>query len=149
MVDVNRSLPFSLEARTTLTYAHEEIMQLNHRYIGTEHLLLALVRCDSNIAEFFMVRGISKERLRASVQNVRNSSGSSGPETELTRRAVLALERGTEIAQEEEASLVAPVHMLLGLLEITDSIAVGVLKSYGLMPRELAAGCRRFLAPSR
>src|SRR5437588_574331 len=56
---------FTERARRVLTYAQEEAMRFNHNYIGTEHLLLGLVREGEGIAAAVLQRlGVNLERVR-------------------------------------------------------------------------------------
>jgi len=85
-------LPLASESKRVLTYAHEESDRLGHQHIGTEHLLLGILReGNSMVAKVLLEHGFSIEILRkeiASHTGARERSQSTSP-----RRTVLGLER--------------------------------------------------------
>ena len=85
---------FSERARRVLTYAQEEAQQLNHNYIGTEHILLGMVREEDGVAARVLVNlDVNLAKLRSAVEFVigRGEKPSAG-ETGLTSRAKKVIE---------------------------------------------------------
>ena len=78
---------FTERARKVLTLAQEEAQRFNHNYIGTEHLLLGLVREGEGIAAGVLESlGVNLDKVRHEVIRVLSQSSSAGPAQE-TKRA--------------------------------------------------------------
>jgi ATP-dependent Clp protease ATP-binding subunit ClpC len=125
---------FSERARRVLTLAQEEAQNLNHSYIGTEHILLGLVREEEGVAAKVLVSlGAGLNKVRASVEFVigRGEKPSSG-ETGLTPRARRVIELAIDEARHLSHNYIGTEHLLLGLLREGEGIAAGVLDSFGI-----------------
>ena len=125
---------FSERARRVLTLAQEEAQNLNHSYIGTEHILLGLVREEEGVAAKVLVSlGAGLNKVRASVEFVigRGEKPSSG-ETGLTPRARRVIELAIDEARYLSHNYIGTEHLLLGLLREGEGIAAGVLDSFGI-----------------
>jgi ATP-dependent Clp protease ATP-binding subunit ClpC len=125
---------FSERARRVLTLAQEEAQNLNHSYIGTEHILLGLVREEEGVAAKVLVSlGAGLSKVRASVEFVigRGEKPSSG-ETGLTPRARRVIELAIDEARYLSHNYIGTEHLLLGLLREGEGIAAGVLDSFGI-----------------
>ena len=125
---------FSERARRVLTLAQEEAQNLNHSYIGTEHILLGLVREEEGVAAKVLVTlGAGLSKVRASVEFVigRGEKPSSG-ETGLTPRARRVIELAIDEARYLSHNYIGTEHLLLGLLREGEGIAAGVLDSFGI-----------------
>jgi ATP-dependent Clp protease ATP-binding subunit ClpA len=73
---VNIDLPLSIEAKRVLTFATEESEKLRHRHIGTEHLLLGLLREESSVAaEILYENGIRLTDVREALERGETSTG--------------------------------------------------------------------------
>src|SRR4030067_1035834 len=131
---VRRFEKFSERARRVLTSAQEEAQHLNHSYIGTEHILLGLVREEEGVAAKVLTNlGVSLAKVRSAVEFIigRGEKPSSG-EIGLTPRA----KRGIELAIDEARHLghnyIGTEHLLLGLLHEGEGVAASVLDSFGI-----------------
>jgi len=125
---------FSERARRVLTYAQEEAQHLNHSYIGTEHILLGLVREEEGVAAKVLTSlGIGLSKVRASVEFIigRGEKPSAG-ETGLTPRARRVIELAIDEARYLGHNYIGTEHLLLGLLREGEGIAAGVLDSFGI-----------------
>jgi ATP-dependent Clp protease ATP-binding subunit ClpC len=125
---------FSERARRVLTYAQEEAQHLNHSYIGTEHILLGLVREEEGVAAKVLISlGIGLSKVRASVEFIigRGEKPSAG-ETGLTPRARRVIELAIDEARYLGHNYIGTEHLLLGLLREGEGIAAGVLDSFGI-----------------
>ena len=125
---------FSERARRVLTLAQEEAQNLNHSYIGTEHILLGLVREEEGVAAKVMINlGTSLSKVRASVEFVIGRGEKPGTsETGLTPRARRVIELAIDEARYLGHNYIGTEHLLLGLLREGEGIAAGVLDSFGI-----------------
>jgi hypothetical protein len=125
---------FTPQARNVLSLAQEESQRLNHNYIGTEHLLLGLVRIEKGVsATVFKNLGVELEKVRSVVEFIigrgdRIVLGEIG----LTPRSKKVIELSVAEASLMEQDRIGPEHILLGLVREGEGIAAGVLKSIGL-----------------
>lgn len=127
---------FTERARTVLTLSQEEAQRLQHNYIGTEHLLLGLVREGNGIAAKVLISmgasptGIRKriEHIIGKGKNVRFSHG----QLPLTPRAKKVIELAVDEARHLNHQYVGTEHLLLGMLRESDGIGAGVLEDMGI-----------------
>ena len=142
---------FTDEARAALQLSDEIAVLKNHNWIGTEHLLLALIEQGTPAFTAMLVRSgpapeTVKEAVRHVIDNFSPPAGAAAPATlgiGLTPRAKKALDESMKEALACGDSRVGPEHLLLGLLAIGDGIAAEVLKGLGVtieaLRRNLAA----------
>lgn len=130
---------FTRSARRVLTSAQEEARRLNHRYIGTEHILLGLVAEEGSVAiRVLQDLNISPEQVRAAIERAVGR----GPRAPLTQPILTPrTKRVIEIAVEEARRLghhyIGTEHLLLGLLREEDGVAVDVLRRLGAPPEKV------------
>jgi len=125
---------FSPEAKRVLTLAQEEAKRFNHNYIGTEHLLLGLVRQeDGTAARILDAMGVSVRKVRDAVEFIvgRGDRVVIG-DISFTPRAKRSLELTVEEARRLGDRSMGPEHLLLGLVAEGEGIAAGVLRSLGV-----------------
>jgi ATP-dependent Clp protease ATP-binding subunit ClpC len=125
---------FSERARRVLTSAQEEAQNLNHNYIGTEHILLGLIREEEGVAaKVLMNQGISLSKVRSAVEFI-IGRGEKAPvgEIGLTPRAKRVIELAIDEARHLSHNYIGTEHILLGLLHEGEGVAAGVLDSFGL-----------------
>jgi len=125
---------FSERARRVLTIAQEEARNLNHSYIGTEHILLGLVREEEGVAARVLTNlGISLGKVRSAVEFIigRGEKPSTG-ETGLTPRAKKVIELAIDEARQLGHNYIGTEHLLLGLLREGEGVAYNVLDSFGI-----------------
>ena len=125
---------FSERARRVLTIAQEEARQLNHNYIGTEHILLGLVREEEGVAAKVLTNlGINLNKVRSAVEFISGRSERPGTgETGLTPRAKRVIELAIDEARQLSHNYIGTEHLLLGLLREGEGVAAGVLDSLGV-----------------
>ena len=152
----NRFEKFSERARRVLTLAQEEAQSLNHSYIGTEHILLGLVREEEGVAAKVLINlGVGLSKVRASVEFVTGRGDKPGAtETGLTPRARRVIELAIDEARYLGHNYIGTEHLLLGLLREGEGIAFGVLDSLGItltgrVPRWSAFSVRPRLSPKQ
>ncbi len=125
---------FSERARRVLTIAQEEARNLNHNYIGTEHILLGLVREEEGVAAKVLTNlGIGLGKVRSAVEFIigRGEKPGSG-ETGLTPRAKKVIELAIDEARQMGHNYIGTEHLLLGLLREGEGVASSVLDSFGI-----------------
>ena len=125
---------FTERARKVLALAQEEAQRFNHNYIGTEHILLGLIREGSGIGAKALVNlGADLGKVRAAVEFIigrgeRKSRGEVG----LTPRAKKVIELAVDEARQLNHNYIGTEHLLLGLLREGEGVAAGVLESFGI-----------------
>jgi Clp amino terminal domain, pathogenicity island component len=132
---------FTDQARHVLALAEQEARRLNHEYVGTEHLLLAIVGDDRGLAvEALRSLGIRAEDVRNEIEKLiqRGPSPVALKVVPLTPRAQQAIDFAIEESRYWSQKLVAPEHLLLGLAREPDGMAGQALRNLGLQPNELA-----------
>ncbi len=132
---------FTERARKTLHLAQEEAHSLRHDYIGTEHLLLGLVREREGVAgRVLEALGVDLEQVRASVEHIigRGDHQVTGP-LGMTPRAKKVIELGVDEARRLRHNYIGTEHLLLGLLREGEGIGAGVLESFGLRLEQVRA----------
>jgi len=126
-------LGFTERARKVLTLAQQEAQRFSHNHIGTEHLLLGLVREDDAVgAKVLVSLGISLENVSERVEHIVGQDDYVAlGEVGLTPRAKKVIERAVDEARRLGAERVGMEHLLLGMLREGEGIAAGVLVSLG------------------
>ncbi|MSR28753.1 MAG: ATP-dependent Clp protease ATP-binding subunit [Phycisphaerales bacterium] len=127
-------------ARKVMALANQEAQRFNHEYIGTEHILLGLVKEASGVgANVLKNLGIDLRKVRLEVEKLVKS----GPEMVTmgklpqTPRAKKVLEYAIEEARNLNHNYVGTEHLLLGLLREQDGVAAQVLVNLGLKLEEV------------
>ncbi len=141
---------FTERARRVLTFAQEEAQHFNHSYIGTEHILLGLVREDEGIAaKVLMNLGVGIGKVRSAVEFIieRSEKPSTG-EIGLTPRAKRVIELAIDEARSLGHNYIGTEHLLLGLLREGEGIAASVLDSFGITLERARAEIVRVLSQS-
>lgn len=138
---------FTDQARRVLAYAQEEAQYFQHNYIGTEHLLLGLVREQDGIAaQVLRNLGASLGKVRSSVEFIigrgdRIVLGEIG----LTPRGKKIIELAVDESHLLHHTYVGTEHLLLGLISEGEGIAVGVLQSMGIELEQVRSETIRLL----
>ena len=121
-------------AKRVLMLAQEEARRFNHNYIGTEHLLLGLVREGEGIAAKVLYdMGVDLTKVRSAVEFIigRGERVNVG-DISLTPRAKKVIELANEEAKRLGHNYIGTEHLLLGLVREGEGIAAGVLESLGV-----------------
>ncbi len=125
---------FTQRARRVLALAQEEAERLNHTYIGTEHLLLGLVKEENGIAGQVLRRlGVTPQKVEEMVLRM-SGPGRRTPHSkpDLTPRIRRVIELAVDEARRMGHHYIGTEHLLLGLVRLGDGMAVDILKSLGL-----------------
>jgi ATP-dependent Clp protease ATP-binding subunit ClpC len=126
---------FTERARKVIILAKEEAKRFNHDYIGTEHILLGLIREGEGVAANVLEKmGVSLENIRIEIEKLVQP----GPATQImgdlpfTPRAKKALELAAEEARSLGHNYIGTEHLLLGLIREEEGVASQVLLNLGL-----------------
>src|SRR3970040_1717443 len=141
---------FTERARRVLTLAQEEAHRFNHNYIGTEHILLGLVReGDAGAAKVLSTLGVELNKVRSAVEFIigRGDRAVLG-EIGLTPRAKKVIELAVDEARRLNHHYIGTEHLLLGLVREGEGIAAGVLESLGVNLERVRAETTRILSQS-
>jgi len=125
---------FTDRARRVVVLAQEEARMLGHNYIGTEHLLLALIHEDRGVAARALTElGISLAATRQAVEDIigRGTQAPSG-HIPFTPRAKKVLELSLREALQLGSDYIGTEHILLGLIREGDGVAAQVLVASGV-----------------
>jgi hypothetical protein len=146
-VTTKRFDKFTLRARDMLTFAQEEAIRFNHNYVGTEHLLMGLIRLDTGMGCRALVSmGVQLAQVKHAVESIVERDDSPIAEfTGLTPRAKNAIELSVHEARLLGHNYVGTEHLLLGLASTDDSIAFAVLVSLGVRLDRLREATRLIL----
>jgi ATP-dependent Clp protease ATP-binding subunit ClpC len=142
---------FTERARRVLTLAQEEAQRFNHNYIGTEHLLLGLVREGDGVAAKVLANlGVELSKVRSAVEFIigRGDRAVLG-EIGLTPRAKKVIELAVDEARRLNHHYIGTEHLLLGLVREGEGIAAGVLESLGVNLERVRAETTRILSQTQ
>jgi ATP-dependent Clp protease ATP-binding subunit ClpC len=129
-------IPFTPRAKKVLELSLREAIQLGHNYIGTEHILLGLVREGEGVACQVLVKlGVELPKVRARVQQLVAESPGQGtggwifrPSSELTA----VLDEAHRVAEARGEAEVMPIHLFLAAVEHPDGAAGRMLQTVGV-----------------
>lgn len=151
-----RGYNFSERVRTILAIAREEAQRLNHEYVGTEHILLGLVRegeagHGEGVATAVLRNlGADPNDIRRKINEILQSGTqpATGPDLPYTSRAKKVLELAMGEARDLHHNYVGSEHILLGLLREEKGIAAQVLNAAGITRDKARAETLRLLGAS-
>jgi len=140
---------FTDRVRTILHLAREEAARLGHEYVGTEHILLGLVREGEGVAAAVLTNlNVDVEELEQMIEQRVTKGGAArvvGPDLPYTRGAKKVLELAMAETRELDHSYVGSEHLLLGLLREGAGVAAEVLTDLGVTLEEARAETLRLL----
>ena len=141
-------------ARRVLSLAHQEAERMRHNYIGTEHLLLGLIREEGGVAARVLRElGLEASRVEEIVQRLTGTGQYEGGKIDLSPGTQQVLEFAFDEAKRLGNHYVSTEHLLLGLVRYGEGIALNVLRKLGVTPEQIRRQTRRVLqessAPSR
>ncbi len=139
---------FSERARRVLSLAQEEAQRFNHNYIGTEHILLGLVRETEGVAARVLSSlTVDLNKVRSAVEFI-IGRGEKPPQGEigLTPRAKKVVELAVDEARRMNHTYIGTEHLLIGLMREGEGVAAGVLESLGVTLDKVRAETHRILS---
>jgi ATP-dependent Clp protease ATP-binding subunit ClpC len=144
---------FTERARRVILLGQEEAGKMQTGHVGTEHLLLGLVRENEGVAaQVLQKMGIALEKVRQEVeaQAVPDGSPPPGPggEPKLTPKAKRVLELAADEARRMRHNYIGTEHLLLALLREKDGLAAIVLRKMGLNLDKARTQVMEYLGPN-
>jgi ATP-dependent Clp protease ATP-binding subunit ClpA len=132
---------FTERAREAVVAAQQEARVLRTGYVGSEALLLGLLRVEEGLAAQALASfDVTLVRARAQVvQRVRAGENVAPEEIPFTPRAKEVLERALEVALEMGHNYVGTEHVLLGIAEVDEGVAIAVLRALDVDSQKLRA----------
>ncbi len=140
---------FSERARRVLSLAQEEAIRFNHNYIGTEHILLGLVRENEGVAARVLANmNVDLQKVRSAVEFIigRGERPVSGENIGLTPRAKKVIELAVDEARRMNHHYIGTEHLLVGLMREGEGVAAGVLESLGVSLEKARTEAQRILS---
>ncbi|NLI17114.1 MAG: ATP-dependent Clp protease ATP-binding subunit [candidate division Zixibacteria bacterium] len=131
---------FTERARKAIEYARDEAARLKHDYIGTEHLLLGIIRLGEGLAvEILQNIGVELNELKKSIEDIVQPSGGTMQmgQLPLTARAKKTLEVSGNEARALRSKDIDTEHILLALLKDEEGVAAQVLSMYDIDYKEV------------
>ncbi|HNB51555.1 MAG TPA: ATP-dependent Clp protease ATP-binding subunit [Anaerolineales bacterium] len=136
-------------ARRVLSLAHEEAERMRHNYIGTEHLLLGLIREEGGVAgRVLRELGLETRRVQEMVQRLTGTGQYRGGKIDLSPGTQQVLEFAFEEAKRMGHHYIGTEHILLGLVNYGEGIALNVLQKLGVTAEQIRRQTRRVLQES-
>ncbi len=140
---------FTDRVRKVLQMAREEAARLHHEYVGTEHILLGLIREGEGVAAAVLTSlNVDLEEISQKIEETvkkGKATAAAGPDLPYTSRAKKVLELAMSEARELNHSYVGTEHLLLGLLREEKGIAAQVLTDQGVNLEQARAETLRLL----
>jgi ATP-dependent Clp protease ATP-binding subunit ClpC len=140
---------FTKRARRVLSLAQEEAQRLNHNYIGTEHLLLGLIREENGVAvKVLQELGVKPQRVKDMVERTVGQGQRTmfSSKLTLTPRTKRVIELAVDEARRMGHHYIGTEHLLLGLVREGEGVAVNVLRSMGANLENVRAQTGRLMA---
>ena len=134
-------IPFTPRAKKVLELSLREAIQLGHNYIGTEHILLGVLREGEGVACQVLVKlGANLPKVRARVLQLvasRPGRGTSERLLTLSPELTAVLDEARRAAEANGESEITPIYLFLAAVEYPDGAAGRMLQSVGVDPEEL------------
>ncbi|MCK4692311.1 MAG: NDP-hexose 4-ketoreductase, partial [Anaerolineales bacterium] len=140
---------FTQRARRVLSLAHEEAEKLNHNHIGTEHLLLGLIREEGGVAgRVLRELGLAPARVKDVVERLTGVGRHKGGRIVLAPGTEQVLQIAIEEARRMGHHYIGTEHLLLGLVHRGEGVGIDVLRKLGITPEQIRRQTRRILQES-
>jgi ATP-dependent Clp protease ATP-binding subunit ClpC len=140
---------FTERARRVILLGQEEAGKMNSGHVGTEHLLLGLVRENEGVAaQVLQKMGVSQAKVRTEIeQEVQPGNDAGSSEPKLTPKAKRVLELAADEARRMRHNYIGTEHLLLALLREKDGLAATVLRRLGLNLEKARSQVMEYLGP--
>ena len=140
---------FTQRARRVLSLAHQEAERMRHNYIGTEHLLMGLMREEGGVAgRVLRELGLEVSRVQEMVERLTGFGTYRSGKLELSPGTQQVLEYAVDEARRMGHHYIGTEHLLLGLLRYGEGVALDVLRKLGVTPEQIRRQTRRVLQES-
>src|ERR671927_36589 len=142
---------FTERARKGVVLAQEEARHFNHNYIGTEHLLLGLLREDEGVAARALASlNVTLDEVREQVESIVGyGEEGTGGQAPFTPRSKKVLELALREALQLGHNYIGTEHILLGLVRESEGVAARVLSNLGVDPDKVRREVVRMLGGGR
>jgi len=130
---------FTERAHIAIEHAKSGAELLGHNYIGTEHILLGLVKEGNGFAaQILQENDVTSEKVIALIEQIIGRGSSiAGNVIEITPRVKSVFEIATSEARKNSNNYVGTEHLLIGILKEGESVAVAILSNLGIEPQKL------------
>jgi ATP-dependent Clp protease ATP-binding subunit ClpC len=140
---------FTQRARRVLSLAHQEAERMRHNYIGTEHLLLGLIREEGGVAgRVLRELGLEANRVQEIVERLTSPGQYRGGKLDLSPGTQQVLEYAVDEARRMGHHYIGTEHLLLGLVRLGEGVAMDVLRKLGVTAEQIRRQTRRVLQES-
>jgi len=138
---------FTEKAEKAITHSQESAMQLGHNYVGTEHLLLGLVREGTGIAaRVLQSQGVTEEKVIREIEELIGKGEQTGEQPlGFTPRTKRVLELSFKEARRMGQNYIGTEHLILGIMKEGESVAVRILIDLGVDPQKLISEISKML----
>ena len=141
---------FTQRARRVLSLAHEEAERMRHSHIGTEHLLLGLMLEDGGIAgRVLRELGLEFDRVRDLIERMVGLGEYTTQRPTLSPGTQKVLELAVEQARQLGHHYIGVEHLLLGIIELDEGIALDALRQLGVTPEQVRRQTHRILKETK
>lgn len=134
----NKMERFTQRARHVLSLAKENAEEMNHAYIGTEHVLIGLLEEGGTTGQVMLELGLEGDRVKTLVRRMsRSATRRPSGRVELAPGTKRLLELAVDEARGQGQHYIGTEHLLLALLRQTDGIVVDILRQFGVTPEQV------------
>ena len=140
---------FTDDAQRVLSFAQEAALELGHDYVGTEHVLIGLIKVKNSVAAKALNElGLSAETIIEDVEAHIGRGNKKASSVYMTPRVKHVLELAVEVANHMNHNYVGTEHILLGLLSDGGGVAVGILRNHNIRANDIVDTIRTILGSS-
>lgn len=140
---------FTDGAQRVLSFAQEAALELGHDYVGTEHVLIGLIKVKNGVAAKALNElGLSAETIIEDVEEHIGRGNKKVSSVYMTPRVKHVLELAVEVANHMNHNYVGTEHILLGLLSDGGGVAVGILRNHNIRANDIVDTIRTILGSS-
>ncbi|MCX7921079.1 MAG: ATP-dependent Clp protease ATP-binding subunit [Clostridia bacterium] len=138
---------FTEKAEKAIAFSQESAMRLGHNYVGTEHLLLGLVKEGSGVAaRVLQSQGVTEDKILKEIEDLIGKGEETGEQPlGFTPRTKRVLELAFREARRLGQNYIGTEHLLLGIMKEGESVAVRILMDLGVDPQKLFGEIVRML----
>ena len=137
---------FTDDAQRVLSLAQEAALELGHDYVGTEHVLIGLIKVKTGVAAKALNElGLSVETIIEDVEAHIGRGNKKASSVYMTPRVKYVLELAVEVANRMNHNYVGTEHILLGLLSDGGGVAVGLLRNHNIRANDIVEAIRNIL----
>ena len=140
---------FTDDAQRVLSFAQEAALELGHDYVGTEHVLIGLIKVKNGVAAKALNElGLSAETIIEDVEEHIGRGNKKASSVYMTPRVKHVLELAVEVSNHMNHNYVGTEHILLGLLSDGGGVAVGLLRNHNIRASDIVEVIRDILGSS-